>query len=115
MTYLPRRRRFALIASRFDWTSTEDETMQRRASGLHFDDVLRVQRIGFEQSEHDAVLNLLGIVFAAGESPGGSVTLFFSAGAAIRLDVECIDAQMSDIGAGWRTNRRPSHDLPPDG
>ncbi len=118
MTYLPRDRRFVLIASRFDWTATENRAMQRRAAGVHFEHVVKVQRSGFDQTRQDAVLNLLSIVFEPGDEPGqapsGKITLLFSAGAAIRLDVECIDAQMNDIGAGWRTRKRPAHQLPDD-
>lgn len=113
MAYVPAQRRFALVASRFDWAAATDGAMRRRAAGLHFDSVLKVQRMGFEQAEQDAVLNLLSIAFEAGDAPGGNITLLFSAGAAIRLDVECIDAQMNDIGAGWRARRRPQHGDPP--
>lgn len=115
MTFAQRERRFAFLASRFDWTAAESKTMQRRTAGVHFEHVLKVQHSGFEQKERDAVLNLLSIVFEPADVPAGKVTLLFSAGAAIRLDVECLDAQMNDIGAGWRTRKRPAHELPGDG
>jgi hypothetical protein len=37
------------------------------------------------------------------------VTLHFSDGAAIRLDVECIEAQMKDLGPVWEAVATPDH------
>jgi Protein of unknown function (DUF2948) len=54
-------------------------------------------------------LNLLAITFEAGEAPAGCVTLQFSGGTAIRLDVDCIEAQMKDLGPMWETSSRPGH------
>ncbi|MCC2097207.1 MAG: DUF2948 family protein [Hyphomicrobiales bacterium] len=111
MTYRRHERRFALLTSRFDWTAAVNGKNRRRTAGLHFDHVLAVQHAGFGQEERDAVLNLLNVEFEPGEAPAGRITLVFSAGAAIRLDVECIDAQLNDIGRGWRSRARPDHHL----
>ena len=43
------------------------------------------------------------------EAPAGIVELIFSGGAAIRLDVECVEAQLSDIGGAWEASSRPTH------
>lgn len=115
MTFIPAEQRFALLTSRFDWTAAEGGSLRRRLSGLHFDHVRRVQRTGFDQHQPDAVLNLLSIAFEPGEAPSGKITLLFSASAAIRLDVECIDAQLNDMGPEWRTRKQPEHDLPDKG
>ena len=112
ITFIPAARRFALVASRFDWAAAVDGALRRRLSGLHFDYVRGVRRSGFDQGDGESVLNLLSIAFDAGDAPSGQVTLYFSAGAAIRLDVECIDAQLHDLGPEWRTRARPEHDLP---
>ena len=114
IAYVPRDRRFALVTSRFDWTAAEGGALQRRLSGLHFDHVLSVQRSGFGQDKPDVVLNLLSIMFEAAEAPAGRITLLFSAGAAIRLDVECIDAQLNDMTSSWRARGRPDHRLQQD-
>jgi hypothetical protein len=37
------------------------------------------------------------------------VSLIFAGDAAIRLDVECIEAEMRDLGAAWATGSRPEH------
>ncbi len=52
----------------------------------------------------------LAIRFLAGEAPGGTIELTFSANAAIRLDVECIEAQLTDLGAAWETESLPRHE-----
>ena len=36
-------------------------------------------------------------------------------GLQLGLEVECVEAQMRDIGPRWRVKSRPSHDLGPDG
>lgn len=114
MAYLPRDNRFAMVTSRFDWSKAGTGALQRRMAGLHFDHVRAVQRSGFTQSKPDLVLNLLSIVFEPGDAPAGHITLLFSAGAAIRLDVECIDCQLNDMTSGWRARARPVHDLQDD-
>jgi hypothetical protein len=37
------------------------------------------------------------------------LTLFFAGGGAIRLEVECIEAELRDLGAAWRTRTKPDH------
>ena len=107
--FMPRQRRFAFLASRFDWLAAEGKRMERRQTGLHFDHVLHVARQGVDQMQPDVMLNLLGVIFEEAEAPAGRVTLTFSGGATIRLEVECVEAQMRDIGARWKTRRRPAH------
>ena len=109
IAYLPKERRFALAGRRFDWVKASGGGCERRAAGLHFDRVLGVARSGFTQTETARVLNLLAINFDAGAAPGGTVLLTFSGGAAIKLDVECIEAQMSDLGPRWPCDQEPKH------
>jgi hypothetical protein len=59
------------------------------------------------------VLALLAVTFdpasSSGETPEGNVTLTFSGGAAIRLNVECIEVELRDLGAAWTAKRSPKH------
>lgn len=114
MTYIRSQRRFALLASRFDWLAAKAGAPERCESGLHFDHVEAVSVQGFDRRERKRLLNLLSISFAETAAPGGFVVLTFSGGAAIRLTVECLDAQMSDLGSRWKTRRKPGHDLDDD-
>ena len=109
LTYLPAERRFALVARRFDWEADPGEPPRRRLTGMHFDRVQRVRLRGIDRSTPDQVLNLLAITFAEKDPPSGTATLIFSDGAAIQLDLECIEAQMKDLGPVWEADRRPLH------
>ena len=50
------------------------------------------------------MLNLLAVGFAETDPPGGVVTLTFSGGAALRLEVECLEAELADLGPAWTTD-----------
>ncbi len=106
MAHLPRMRRFALVGARFDWPLARHGGLERRAVGLHFETVTKVRRVGFEQTA-DRELDLLAIVFLPGPPPSGTVMLSFAGGAAIRLDVECLEVALSDTGPHWKVDRRP--------
>ena len=109
IVFLPQSRRFALVACRFDWVAAEEGRMERCRTGLHFDHVDKVTLTGFAQSDTNIMLNLLSISFDATESPAGTVLFTFSGGAAIRLFVECLEAQLRDLGPRWTTQRKPGH------
>lgn len=110
MTFLPREKRFALVANRFDWEGDRRDQRQRRRTGVHFDRVLKAQRSRIRSDAPDAVLNLLAVTFEETDAPSGVVTLHFSGGGAVRLEVECLEAAMRDLGPAWETGSRPSHD-----
>ena len=110
LAYLPHESRFALVAQRFDWETSPDDAPRRRLTGLHFERVFRVRCRGLDRGKPDRVLNLLGVTFAPGDAPSGTATLFFEDGGAVQLDMECIEAQMKDLGPVWTCNRRPTHD-----
>lgn len=122
IAYLPRERRFAAIGNRFDWAEAlnganngSQEYMRRRAA-LRFERVLGAQLQGIDLAQKDVVLSLLAISYEAGEAPAGSVTLHFADGGAIRLHVECIEAELKDLGPVWRVPSMPKHpsdDSPP--
>jgi hypothetical protein len=59
----------------------------------------------------EAVLELLAIKFTPTDSPAGHVDLVFAGGGAVRLDVECVEARLADLGTAWATTAKPAHDL----
>jgi hypothetical protein len=112
MAYLKDGMRFAAIANRFDWegaAKSEDGEFQRRRTGLRFERVKSAQVHGIDLKNKDVVLVLLAVAFEPGDEPEGTLTLHFSGGGAIRLRVECIEAELRDLGAAWRTHRKPEH------
>jgi hypothetical protein len=114
MTFLRRQGTFALVANRFVWTGEGERQSdgQRRLTGLSINRVRRARALRLRQGARDAVVSLLAITFEPdAEGAGGTIVLTLSGGGAIHLEVECIEAQMSDMGEEWRTSRVPHHDL----
>jgi hypothetical protein len=110
MAFLPQEKRFAMLVDRFDWISAVGEgTPLRRRTGVHFERVQSARVRGFKLNDKDTRLDLLAIEFAEKDSPSGMVTLFFSGDAAIQLEVECLEAAISDLGPSWPAER-PRHD-----
>lgn len=119
MTYQRRARRFAVVLNRFDWAETlaggkRKKRHQRRRAALRFERVKRASLQGIDLKTKDRVLVLLAVSFQADATPGGWVTLVFAGGAAIRLEVECIEAELRDLGAAWQALARPDHDAEKD-
>jgi hypothetical protein len=111
IAYLPRQKRFALGAWRYDWAGSAHGRRERVNAILRFDRVLKVQHTGFYGLKPDAVLNLLAISFDENDPPAGAVTLTFSGGAAIRLEVECLESELRDIGPRQQVEACPGHAL----
>jgi hypothetical protein len=78
---------------------------------LRFDSVKSVKCRNISPGEPEAVLNLLAVDFAENEPPSGVITLLFSGGAALRLEVECLEVQLSDLGPVWKAGACPNHPL----
>lgn len=120
MAWQPQQRRFAMLLNRFRW---EDENRVdargklvramphvRVPAGLHFDGVLKVQSSGIDRDNTKASLELLSIIAEPhGEAPAALLTLVFAGGGAVRLEVECVDAQMQDLGTPYPVRRVPKH------
>jgi hypothetical protein len=107
IAWLPGEKRFALALRRFDWEGAAQGQKRRRLSALHFDRVTAARSTKIVAG--DAVLSLLAVTFTGSDDPAGQVTLHFSDGAAIRLDVECVEAQMKDLGPIWEAVATPAH------
>jgi hypothetical protein len=110
MAFLPAEKRFAMLVNRFDWAAAERGQSLRRRAGVRFERVLGAQARGISLGDKDSVLNLLAVEFEEQDSPSGFVTLFFSGGAAIRLQVECLEGELSDLGPAWPTRAKPTHE-----
>jgi hypothetical protein len=114
MTYLPEANRFACVTNRFYWEGIggkEIRPPKRVRSGFHFDGVLGVAYRNLPMDDLNHVLELLAINVEEGETGTISATLVFSGFAALRLELECIDASLEDLSQPWRAIRRPDHNL----
>jgi len=113
MAYVPSQKRFAAILNRFNWEKAtkvaNNNENERRRTALRFDRVLGAQIKALKPSASDQVLSLLAVRFEASDHPSGYVTLTFSGDASIRLQVECIEAELTDLGPVWRARSKPQH------
>jgi Protein of unknown function (DUF2948) len=111
----PGESRVVVALNRFDWESAQGATIgakpeyRRRRSALRFERVLSCKCRSLDPSGKDAVLNLLAVEFAETDSPSGTVSLIFSGGAVLRLEVECLEAELADLGPIWTATKCPVH------
>jgi hypothetical protein len=93
-------KRLVIGMNRLDWEQTLDgETEPRRLiAALRFDRVLSCKSRNIDLDAPATALELLGIDFHPAEAPGGSAVLMFSNGGALRLDVECLECELADLG-----------------
>jgi hypothetical protein len=118
----PRERRFVMALNRFDWMNAVDANgakvigktdnapdYRRCRTALRFERVNACKCRGLDQTDKQATLNLLAVEFAERNSPAGTVTLTFSGGGAIRLEVECLEAELADLGEVFTAAACPDH------
>jgi hypothetical protein len=103
--------RVVLALNRFDWEAAGSSQPQyrRRRTALRFERVNAVQCRNVKQADKDAVLSLLAVDFVETDAPAGTIVLTFSGGAVLRLEVECLEAEIADLGPAWATARCPDH------
>jgi len=114
----PREHRFVMALNRFDWMNAADAKdepgvqpadYRRCRTALRFERVNACKCRGLDPAKADALLNLLAVEFAERDSPSGTVTLTFSGGGVIRLEVECLEAELVDLGEVYAAATCPDH------
>jgi hypothetical protein len=107
--YEPGPRQLTLALNRYRWEAGKPKG-ERVRTAVQFGGVLKVSSRNLRRDAPDAILSLLAVQFEAGEAPGGSVLLIFSGGGDLRMEVECLDAALSDIGEPWTARAAPVHE-----
>ena len=109
----PQEKRVVVAVNRFDWENAQNggTEYRRRRAALRFERVLSCKCRAISPAGQDTVLNLLAVEFAETDEPSGVVSLVFSGGAEMRLEVECLEAELADLGPTWVTAARPVHSL----
>ena len=104
----PKQRRFAAVVNRLQW---EEGGKTRVRAGLHFNGVLKAQSSMVKLGAGEAVVSILALRFTpkGGEDPGGEIEVVLAGGGAIRLTVECIEAELADLTAPWTARATPDH------
>jgi len=107
----PHEKRLVLGLARFDWMAAcaPAPEFRRCRSVLRFDRVLACKCKHVNPAGKDAVLNLLTVDFTETDAPAGVVMLTFSGGATLRLEVECLEVELADLGPAWTAAERPAH------
>lgn len=95
----PNEKRIVFGLDRFDWEAwyASHPDLRRRRAALRFDRVLSCKCRQMTPDGKDTVLNLLDVEFKVTEAPAGLVTLVFSGGPALRLEVECLEVELVDL------------------
>ena len=102
-------RTLTIAFSRFCWECGGTRVM----CAMQFGDVMAVKSRRLSRSP-DASLELLALDFIPTDTPGGKVILMFAGGGDLRVDVECLDAVVTDISERWPARIAPTHlDGPP--
>ncbi|MBI5318534.1 DUF2948 family protein [Bradyrhizobium sp.] len=93
-------KRLVVGLNRLDWEQAlaGEAAPQRLIAALRFDRVLACKSRNIDPASGETLLELVGIEFCPGEAPGGSALLLFSHGGALRLDVECLECELTDLG-----------------
>jgi hypothetical protein len=94
-------KRLVIGLHRLDWEQTlsGEPVPGRLIAALRFERVLACKSRAIDMSAKDEALELIGLEFyTAPEPPGGSVVLMFSRGGMLRLDVECLECALTDLG-----------------
>jgi hypothetical protein len=106
----PQDKRLVIALDRFDWEGAQvGPDYQRRRAALRFDRVNTLKCRNIACADRDKVLNLLAVEFVPEDPPGGVVLLTFFGGAALRLEVECLEAELADLGPAWAVADCPAH------
>lgn len=114
----PREHRFVMALNRFDWMGVNDAKTgmhpdyRRCRTALRFERVLSCKCRNLDQANKDARLNLLAVEFEESDPPAGSITMTFSGGGIIRLEVECLEAELADLGEIFVADACPNHFAP---
>ena len=93
-------KRLVIGMNRLDWEQTlaGQAEPRRLVAALRFDRVLACKSRNIDLENPDHAIDLVGIEFHEADAPGGSAVLLFAQGGALRLDVECLECELTDLG-----------------
>ena len=111
MAWLPRQSRFVVAGMRYDWVGAKTGPAERVASVLRFDRVLEGFASRPRGRGRGRTLNLLAVTFEKTDPPAGMMFLAFADGALVRLEVECVEVELRDMGHRVPAEACPGHAL----
>ena len=113
MKYHKLTNQFTLTLKRYVWEAEKKHFFnqlfprkERRLAVLHFNRVKNIKSQNINDKDKDKVLSLLAMEVAEGEE---AINLYFAEDVTVILDVESIEAQLSDQSGGWKSQSQPRH------
>jgi len=97
-------RTLTVALSRFCWECGGTRVM----AAMQFGDVIAVKSRRLPRGPENA-LELLAMHFEPGDAPGGRIIMMFAGGGDLRVDVECLDAVLTDLSERWPARMAPTH------
>ena len=116
MTFSKAAQRFVALSNRLirDPEGTMPGAGERRRTALRIDRVTHAQVQGFTPADRSTVLEILTLTFTPhadpAQAPAGVITVVCAGDASVRLDVECVEVVMEDLGPAWSAAAIPQHD-----
>lgn len=109
----PQEHRLVVALNRFDWMGASEGagSYHRCRSALRFERVTSCKCRSLNPAGRDDVLELLAVEFTPTDAPAGVVTLTFAGGGVLRLEVECLECELADLGPTWTAKSCPGHVL----
>lgn len=116
LTFDRRRRRFAVLLTRFRWedraaAEAAGRPYERVRSLLTVDGVAAVRSQGITRGDGDQVLSLLDLVWTPGEGGAGVLVLVLAGDGALELRAEALDLALADVSRPHRavSGKVPDH------
>lgn len=116
--WLPRRRRFGLLVSRFRWEDAAAAArggrgFERVRALLTVDGALRARASGIDPRDRETVISVLTVAFEDGAEGTGTLRLTLAGDGEIAIDVECLDVTLADVARPHRavSGAAPRHAL----
>ncbi len=108
--------RLVLPVNRFVWEAPASNRKlfarhERRNAVLDVGHVRSLKAKGVARQDDDAVLSLLSLTFdaATGEEKRDRLTITFAGEAELVVDIDGLEARLTDLGGAWATRSRPDH------
>lgn len=125
ISWMPNRRRLAILMNRFRWedrdaAEAEDRAYERVRAALIIDSAEAVRARGIDPKDNDQIISILSMTFEPEESDAeavrGSVVLTLAGDGEISVAVECLDVRIMDLSQPWKapSGRAPDHALGPE-
>ena len=102
-------KRLVIGLNRLDWDAVlsapqtadaaqPDSEPRRLISALRFERVLACKSRNIDLDKPETMLELMGVEFHEDDAPGGAAVLLFAHGGALRIDIECLESELADLG-----------------